>query len=154
MTRLSLVLLVMLMLSSLYLVHVSYESRTLYTELDRARNEEKQLSNEEEKLKSERQSQATPLRIEKTARDKLGMRMATPAVTQYVSWQTAAASGDLKTGAEANKAASTSKSTTASGDSSEATQSPAATSATAVPAMAASMGTSAPSNATSKAVRP
>jgi len=36
------------------------------------------------------QAQATPLRVEKAARDKLAMRTATPAVTQYVAWDRAA----------------------------------------------------------------
>ena len=33
---------------------------------------------------AERQAQATHIRVEKTAREKLAMRTATPAVTQYV----------------------------------------------------------------------
>ena len=53
--------------------------------LSQARNEERLLDNEFERLKSDKQSQATPLRVEKTARDKLAMRSATPAVTQYIS---------------------------------------------------------------------
>ncbi|MGK2899136.1 MAG: cell division protein FtsL [Burkholderiaceae bacterium] len=85
MTRLNVLLLVVLVFSSVYLVRVSHESRRLFAELDKARNEERLLDNEFERLKSDKQSQATPLRVEKTARDKLGMRTATPAVTQYIS---------------------------------------------------------------------
>ena len=85
MTRLNLLLLLALVASAIYLVRVSHESRQLFTELDRARGEERLQSSEFERLKSDKQSQATPSRVEKTARDKLAMRSATPAVTEYVS---------------------------------------------------------------------
>jgi cell division protein FtsL len=84
-TRLNVVLLLVLLFSSVYLVRVSHESRRLFAELDKARNDEHLLDNEFERLKSDKQSQATPLRVEKTARAKLAMRSATPAVTQYVN---------------------------------------------------------------------
>lgn len=84
MTRLNLLLLVVLMLSSVYLVRVSHESRRLYAELDKARSEERLLDSEFERLKSDKQSQATPLRVEKAAREKLQMRTATPTVTRYL----------------------------------------------------------------------
>jgi cell division protein FtsL len=84
MNRLNVVLLVMLLASSLYLVRVSYDSRRVFTELDRAQSAERQLATEYERLLAEKQSQATPLRVEKTAREKLAMRSATPAITQYV----------------------------------------------------------------------
>ena len=93
MTRLNLLLLVALLLSSVYLVRVSYDARRLFSELDRAQAEERLLEHEHDKLKSEKQSQATPLRVERTARDRLAMRNATPAVTQYVGYVPAAASG-------------------------------------------------------------
>ncbi len=84
MTRLNVLLLIVLIVSAIYLVRVSHESRRLFAELDKSRTEERLLDNEFERLKSDKQSQATPLRVEKTARDKLAMRTATPAVTQYV----------------------------------------------------------------------
>lgn len=84
-TRVSVVLLVMLLASSVYLVRVSYESRHLFAELDRAHAEERVLVSEQQRLVAEKQAQATPLRVEKLARDKLAMRNATPAVTLYVS---------------------------------------------------------------------
>lgn len=98
MTRLNVVLLAVLMFGSVYLVHVSHESRRLFAELDKARSDERLLDNEFERLKSDKQSQATPLRVEKTAREKLAMRTATPAVTQYVSRvaPTDAAAGDTR----------------------------------------------------------
>jgi len=93
MTRLNVLLFVALVFSSLYLVRVSYDARRLFAELDRAQNEERALDTEHERLKAERQAQATPLRVEKTAREKLAMRNATPAVTQYVSIAASAAPG-------------------------------------------------------------
>ena len=62
----------------------------MIAELDKARTEERLLDSEFERLKAEKQSQATPLRVEKAARDKLAMRTATPAVTQYVTYARAA----------------------------------------------------------------
>lgn len=85
MNRLNIVLFVMLLASSVYLVRVSYDARRLYAELDAARNQEKALATEFERLKAERQAQATPLKVERIARERLAMRNATPAVTQYVT---------------------------------------------------------------------
>ena len=90
MTRLNVLLFVALLLSSLYLVRISYDARRLFTELDKAQNDERALDIEFERLKAERQAQATPLRVEKTARDRLAMRNASPAVTQYLPWDRAA----------------------------------------------------------------
>ncbi|KNZ33077.1 MAG: cell division protein FtsL [Methylibium sp. NZG] len=93
MTRLNLLLLIALMLSSVYLVRVSYDARRLFSELDRAQNQERLLENEHDKLKSEKQTQATPLRVERTARERLAMRNATPAVTQAATYARAASAG-------------------------------------------------------------
>lgn len=85
MTRLNIVLMLAVLASALYLVHVQYESRRLYTELDRASSEAHRLDVELERLQVERRAQATPLRVEKIAKDKLQMRSATPAITTYAS---------------------------------------------------------------------
>lgn len=85
MTRFNVLLLIALVFSAAYLVRVSHESRRLFAELDKARNEERVLDIDYERLKSDKQIQATPLRVEKAARDKLAMRTAGPAVTQYIS---------------------------------------------------------------------
>jgi cell division protein FtsL len=90
MTRLNLALLLALIVSGLYLVRVSYDSRRLYGALDIAQGDARKLEIEHERLKSEKQSQATPLRVERVARDKLAMRTATPAVTEYVTYPPAA----------------------------------------------------------------
>ncbi|WP_428420440.1 cell division protein FtsL [Methylibium sp.] len=84
MTRLNVMLLIALVCSSLYLVKVSYESRRLFAELDRAQALALKLESDHERLLVDARAQATPLRVEKVARDRLGMRSATPAVTEYV----------------------------------------------------------------------
>jgi cell division protein FtsL len=89
-TRANIVLFVMLLASSVYLVRVSYDARRLFAELDQARNEEHALDTEFERLTAERQGQATPLKVERVARERLAMRNATPAVTQYVTYARAA----------------------------------------------------------------
>jgi cell division protein FtsL len=91
-TRLNVLLLLVLLASSVYLVHVSHESRRFFAALDGANAEARLLSSEFERLKSDKQSQATPLRVEKTAHSKLAMRAATPAVTQYVNLSPSAVS--------------------------------------------------------------
>jgi cell division protein FtsL len=98
MTRLNMVLVVALLLSSLYLVRVSYDARRLFAELDKAQSEERALEHDHERLKAEARAQATPLRVEKTARERLSMRNATPAVTVYVAWSGAAASAPAQGG--------------------------------------------------------
>jgi cell division protein FtsL len=92
MTRLNLVLLVAVLASALYLVRVQYESRTLFTELDRANSEARKLETENERLQVEKRAQATPLRVEKIAKEQLQMRTASPAITQYVTLKGAASS--------------------------------------------------------------
>jgi cell division protein FtsL len=93
MLRVNLLLLAAVIGSSLLLVRTSYEGRRLYAAVDRARNEQQQLDVEYKRLDAERQAQATHLRVEKVARDKLQMRSATPAVTQYVVDRPASAAG-------------------------------------------------------------
>ena len=86
MTRLNLVLLLALLCSAMYLVHVQYESRRLFIELERATAEARRLEQENDSLEVERRTQATPLRVEKLAKEKLQMRTATPAITQYLTY--------------------------------------------------------------------
>jgi cell division protein FtsL len=84
MARLNFVLAILLIVSGLYLVKVSYESRRLFAEIENAHSGERQLESDRRRLEAERQGQATHLRVEAMARTKLGMRAATPANTQYV----------------------------------------------------------------------
>jgi len=86
MTRLNLVLLLAVLASALYLVSVQYESRRLFAEIDRAQLDARKLEGQRERLELEKRELATPKRVEKLAKDKLQMRMATPAITHYVNY--------------------------------------------------------------------
>ena len=92
MTRFNLVLLLAVLASALYLVRTQYESRRLYVELDKATTKNRVLEAENDRLQVEKRAQATPLRVEKLAKDKLQMRTVTPAITQYVSHKSSTAS--------------------------------------------------------------
>jgi cell division protein FtsL len=82
--RLNLVLLAAVIASAMYLVQMQYQSRRLFVEVEKAQSLSRKLDIERERLEVDKRSQATPLRIEKIAKDQLQMRPATPAVTQYV----------------------------------------------------------------------
>jgi cell division protein FtsL len=84
MTRLDGLLLAGLLVSCLVLVRSAYQSRQLFAALDQARLEQQQLDAEFKRLDSEAQAQGTHLRVERTARERLQMRTASPAVTAYV----------------------------------------------------------------------
>jgi len=86
MMRMNLVLLVGVVLSALYLVNVQYESRHLFSELDRARSLAHKLEVENERLQVEKRAQATSARIESLAKSRLQMRPANPAITAYVAY--------------------------------------------------------------------
>ena len=84
MMRLNVFLLVALLASAMYLVHVQYQSRRLFTELERVNAIGQKLETEQSRLQVERRAEATSLRVENLARERLSMRVATPAITQYV----------------------------------------------------------------------
>ena len=96
MTRLNLVLLIAVLASALYLVRTQYESRRLYVELEKATTKNRALEAENERLQVEKRAQATPLRVEKLAKDKLQMRTVTPAITQYVTQESGTVTGVVK----------------------------------------------------------
>jgi cell division protein FtsL len=91
MIRLNIVLLLAVILSALYLVRTQYESRRVFVELEKAQNEARKLATEKEKLEVEKRAQATSLRVEKIARDKLQMQTANAGITQYVTLKAATA---------------------------------------------------------------
>ncbi|HZY17677.1 MAG TPA: cell division protein FtsL [Ramlibacter sp.] len=105
MTRLNLVLLVALVLSAMLTVQVQYESRRLYAEIEKAAAEARRLETEHERLQVERRAQATPLRVERLAKDQLHMRPASPAITQYVTLPPASAQDSVAAAAAAGGAA-------------------------------------------------
>ena len=85
MMRLNLVLLLAVIASALFLVRTQYESRRLIAEIEKAQSEARRLEMEHEKLEVAKRAQATPLRVEKLAKEQLHMRPASPAITQYVT---------------------------------------------------------------------
>lgn len=93
MLRLNIVLLLAVLASALYLVHIQYESRRVYIELEKAAAQSRSIEADNDLLQVEKRAQATPLRVERLARDRLQMRPATPAITQYVTYKGAAVAG-------------------------------------------------------------
>ncbi|MDP2416629.1 MAG: cell division protein FtsL [Hydrogenophaga sp.] len=85
MIRFNLVLLLAVLASAFYLVHTQYESRRLYTALDRAQALTHKLNTEHEQLQVRKRAEATPARIQQLAILQLQMRPVNPAITQYVS---------------------------------------------------------------------
>ena len=85
MTRLNLVLLAAVIASAMYLVRTQYESRSLFVQLEKATADARKIELDNERLEVERRAQATPLRVERLAKDKLSMRTTTPAITEYVA---------------------------------------------------------------------
>jgi cell division protein FtsL len=81
---LNLALVVALLASGLLLVRSAYETRRLFSALERAQVEARQLEVEQQRMEAERLAQATPLRVERVAREKLQMRTANPAVTHWL----------------------------------------------------------------------
>jgi len=86
MSRLNFLLVLAVLGSALYLVGVQYDSRRLFSELDRARAQARRLAAENERLQVDKRAQATPLRVEKLAKEQLQMRTTTPAITHYMSY--------------------------------------------------------------------
>jgi len=82
--RLNLVLLLAVLVSAFYLVHVQYDSRRLYTALDRMRAQAQRLEADHEQLVVQKRAQATPGRVQQIAIGQLQMRPANPAITEYV----------------------------------------------------------------------
>ena len=85
MIRLNVLLLVAVMLSALALVRSQYETRRLVMAIEKVNKEAALLEVEHQRLLVERRAQATPQRVQTLAQQKLQMRVATPAITQYVS---------------------------------------------------------------------
>lgn len=85
MNRFTVVLFVAVLLSALYLVHIQYESRRIFVALEQANSEFRRLEIDEDRLSVEKRAQATPARVEKLAREKLKMRLASPAITDYIN---------------------------------------------------------------------
>ena len=96
--KLNALLIVALLVSALLLVKTAFESRQLFAAIDSARAEQAQLDAEFKRLDAEAQAQSTNMRVERVARDKLGMNRAQQGVMTYVfdSAAVVAASGALR----------------------------------------------------------
>jgi cell division protein FtsL len=75
MTRLNLVLLALVVLSSLGLIASQHQARRLYNELQVEQASAKRFEEEMGRLQTEQSYWSTPTRIEKVAREQLGMRL-------------------------------------------------------------------------------
>jgi cell division protein FtsL len=86
MIRLNLVLLGVLMASAFYVVHLQYQSRSLYAALERAKADAARIAIEYEQLAVQKREQATTARVQQLALKRLGMVNAHPGITEYVQW--------------------------------------------------------------------
>ena len=84
MIRLNLMLLLAVLASAIYLVHTQYESRRLYTAVDKARSQASRLAADHEQLVAKKRAQAAAARVQLIATRRLKMRAVTPGITQYV----------------------------------------------------------------------
>lgn len=75
MARLNLLLLALIMLSSLALVASQHQARKLYNELQVEQASAKRFEEDMSRLQIEQSSWSMPTRIEKIARERLGMRL-------------------------------------------------------------------------------
>ncbi|MDO9237091.1 MAG: cell division protein FtsL [Aquabacterium sp.] len=84
MLRFNLLLALVLLLSCFWLIRSSHESRHLFFELEKAQTQSHELQIDDERLQLDKRAQSASLRVEKLARDKLGMSRNTKDITQYV----------------------------------------------------------------------
>jgi cell division protein FtsL len=115
MMRLNFVLLLAVIASALYLVSVQYESRRLFADLDRATLESRRIETEHEQLELQRRQQGTVQRVQQLARDRLGMRVASPAITDYVNVAGMKAPADGRAGTQVPAPAAGASAPSASG---------------------------------------
>jgi cell division protein FtsL len=90
MIRLNLMLLAAVLASAFYLVHTQYESRRLYTAIDKANAQARRLEADHEQLQVQKREQATPARVQQLAARQLKMRPVSPGITEYVTLMPAA----------------------------------------------------------------
>jgi cell division protein FtsL len=93
MLRLNILLIALLVGSCVWLIRSSHESRRLVYEFEKSQSAARELQLDFERLELDKRAQATPLRVEKLAREKLRMFGNNPAVTHYVSASAGSASG-------------------------------------------------------------
>ncbi len=99
MTKLNVLLLVAVIASALLLVKNAYEARRLFHADHRADVDAGRLQGEHKRLEAERELQATNQRVDRSARERLKMTTATPAITMYEAAASAPASPAAAPGA-------------------------------------------------------
>lgn len=85
MIRVNTVLVLAVMATAFTLVHTQYQSRRLYAALDRARAHASDLDTDWESLRAQRRTESASGRVQRIAREQLGMRAPDPASTLYLS---------------------------------------------------------------------
>ena len=83
MTRVNILLLLAVIASALVLVKTAYDARRLFTDIHRAETEALRLAGDHKRLEADRQLQATNLRVERSARERLGMSPPTQPAMLY-----------------------------------------------------------------------
>lgn len=99
MTRINALLLLAVVATAIYLVRVQYDSRRLFSELDKANSQARHLAMDVERLEVEKRAQASPGRVERLAREKLDMRQPNPSITTYMSYSAEQPGSTAKTDA-------------------------------------------------------
>lgn len=86
--RLNVLLIALVMGSAFHLVYVQYQSRQLYTELDRAQTQARRLQAEHEQLQVQKQAEGTSARVQQIAINRLKMHPPHPGITIYMDYPT------------------------------------------------------------------
>lgn len=81
--RLNVLLLLAVLASALYLVNTQYQSRRLFSQLDRANAQSRVLDSELQRLQVEKRAHSSSARVQRQAQE-MGMLILTPALTHYV----------------------------------------------------------------------
>lgn len=71
--------------TALGVVNTQHSARREFVAVDEVKVALRQTEQDNTRLEVEKRAQATPLRVETLAKDRLGMRTTTPAITQYVA---------------------------------------------------------------------
>ncbi|GAA6141437.1 cell division protein FtsL [Hydrogenophaga sp. 5NK40-0174] len=98
--RTNLILLLLVLGSAFYLVHTQYESRRLYTAVDKASAAGRKLDAELAQLQVQKRELSTPERVQQLASKRLKMRPVNPAITEYVQGQRSAGASAVAEGGE------------------------------------------------------
>ena len=85
MSKFNVLLLIAVIASALLLVKTAYDARRLFNADHKADVEAVRLQGEHKRLEAERELQATNQRVDRSARERLKMATATPAITMYES---------------------------------------------------------------------